>query len=584
MASTETRTEVPGIEAQSSGASHPSTFDGVLGSADHKTIGRIFIGAGTIGAIAGLLLAVGAAFEAVDLSGFAVAKDADEFTQIWSAGRDLLMFGGIVPILVGIAIYIVPLQIGAPSIAFPRGVAGSFWTWLLGSGLLIGSYLLNGGPGGGRADFVVLWAGSLAMMVGALVWAMICIATTVLGVRTIGMTLERVPHATWSFFVFSLVGLFSLPILMAELLLAYMRVRYLHLEVTLSEELTAIMDGVSYAPAIYWVAIPVLGMAADIIGVHTGRPVKYHKAAMATIGAFGIFTFGADVVGLASLRQVDFGNGFLVVALLTASLPVLATLFLVGDSIRFGALKMRAPLFGALLSGLLLLAGTAASLLGLVEPIMGIIDRNIWDGVDMTRSLVLNGTTFHEGIRAVILGSAIVGAMAGVQHWGANLFGRRLAEPMGMLSMLLAAAGSVAWAVGEILAGVADQPQLPATELAGSGVEGFNSIAALGAAIMAAGAVVFGVNLATTALATKPAGSTPNQWTGATLEWATTMPPPVGNFPAAPVVSSATPLNDGDIQFSAMLPSVTAAAEEADGDKPEELAALPAGSGASEEG
>ncbi len=578
MASTETRTEVQGPGPQS-----PATFDGVLGSADHKTIGRLFIGAGTIGAIAGLLLAAGAAFEAVDLGGFTVAKDADEFTQIWSAGRDLLMFGGIVPILVGLALYIVPLQVGAPSIAFPRGAAGSFWTWLLGSGLLIGSYLLNGGPGGGRADFVVLWAAALAMMVGALVWAMVCIATTVLGVRTIGMTLERVPHGTWSFFVFSLVGLFSLPILMAELLLAYLRVRYLHLDVTLSEELTAIMDGVSYAPAIYWVAIPVLGIAADIVGVHTGRPVKFHKAAMATIGAFGIFSFGADVVGLASLRPVDFNNGFLVAGLLIASVPVLATLFLLGDSIRFGELKMRAPLFGALVSGLLLLAGTATSILGLVEPIMGIIDRNFYDGIDMTQTLVLNGTTFHEGIRAVVIGAAVVAAMAGVQHWGANLFGRRLAEPMGMLAMLLTAVGSVAWAAGEVLAGVADQPQLPSAELAGSGVEGFNSIAALGTAVMTAGVVVFGLNLASTALATKPAGSTPNQWTGSTLEWATTMPPPVGNFPAAPVVTSATPRNDGEITFSALLPSAAEALEKEETSSSEELAALPAGSGGSGE-
>ncbi len=551
MALTETR---PDTHAHSStagtggGASAPATVDGVLGTGDHKTIGRLFIAGGVLCLIGALVLGIVAVFYANnfdDLSGDGI----DYLPQIWSLSRDLAIFGGLAPIFIGLAMYMVPLQIGAPTMAFPRGAAASLWTWFLGTDLLILAYVFNGGPGGGRADFVVLWAASLAMMMGGLVWAMVCIATTILGARTQGMTLERVPHATWSFFVFSLVGIFSLPLLMTDLLLAFLNVRYLHLPVTESASLTNVVDGIALAPAIYWLGIPVLGMGADIIGVHTERPIKYHQPLMAAVGLFGVLAFGVDIVGLSSARGVDFSNGALVVGLIIAILPVLGVLALAGDSIRNGTFTPRAPLIGALLSGLLLLLATVASLLGLVEPIMSFIERNITDSVDMTNTLILNGTRYHEGIRALVIGSALVATIAALHHWSNKIWGRRMAEPLGFFAILAAAAGSVIWAAGEIAAGFDDQPWLPAR--AG---EDFNSglatLSLVGVAITAGGAVILGANMAMSFLGRKQAGSSPNAWSGATLEWATPSPPPVGNFPAPPIVTSAAPLADGELAYA----------------------------------
>ncbi len=553
MALTETR---PDTHAHSStagsggGATAPATVDGVLGTGDHKTIGRLFIAGGVFCLIGALVLGIVAVFYANnldDLSGDSI----DYLPQIWSLSRDLAIFGGLAPIFIGIALYMVPLQIGAPSMAFPRGAAAALWTWFLGTDLLILAYIFNGGPGGGRADFVVLWTASLAMMMGGLVWAMVCIATTILGARTQGMTLERVPHATWSFFVFSLVGIFSLPILMTELLLTFLNVRYFHLSVTESASLTNVVDGIALAPAIYWLGIPVLGMGADIIGVHTDRPIKFHQPLMVAVGLFGVLSFGVDLVGLSSVRGVDFSNGALVVGLIIAILPVLGVLGLAGDSIRNGTFTPRAALVGALLSGLLLLLATVASLLGLVEPIMSFIDRNINDSVDMTNTLILNGTRYHEGIRALVIGSALVASIAALHHWSNKIWGRRMAEPLGFFAILAAAAGSVIWAIGEIAAGFDDQPWLPARAS-----EDFNSglatLSLVGVAITAAGAVILGANMAMSFLGRKQAGSSPNAWSGTTLEWATPSPPPVGNFPAPPIVTSATPLADGELAYAGL--------------------------------
>lgn len=547
MALTETRpeTHAPVGDHRAPGT---TTIDGVLGTGDHKTVGRLFIGGGLVGLIGGLVLSVVAVFYANNFDDLA-ADGIDYLPQIWSLSRDLALFGGLVPIMVGLAVYLVPLQVGAPSLAFARGAAASMWTWLLGSGLLVLAYVFNGGPGGGRRDFVVLWAASLAMMLGGLVWAMVCVATSILGARTQGMTLERVPQTTWAFLVFSLVGIFTLPITMGELLLAFLRIRYFHLFVSESAALTGVVDGISLAPSIYWLGIPVLGMAADIIGVHTGRPVVMHRALMGAIGLFGLLTFGADLVGLASVRPIDFSNGVLVVGLIVAVLPVLAVLAMAGDSLRLGSFTPRTALIGALLSGLLLLLATVVALLALVEPIMGFLDSLFPDSIDMTNTLILNGTRFHEAIRALVMGAALVGLVAAAHHWSTKIWGRRLAEPLGIFSILASAGGAVLWAVGEVAAGIDDQPWLPAraTDDFSSGLA---TISLVGAAIMAAGAVILTANVAMNVLGRKRAGSAPNTWSGTTLEWAAGSPPPPGNFPGPPIVTSATPLADGELRYA----------------------------------
>jgi cytochrome c oxidase subunit 1 len=562
MALTETRpqTDADVSMAHDPGGGTPATVDGILGTGDHKVVGRLFITGGLLGLIGGLVLGAVAIFYANNFDSLADGA-VDKLPQIWSLARDLAIFGGLVPIMVGLAVYLVPLQIGAPGLAFARGAAASLWTWFLGLDIVVLAYVLNGGPGGGRRDLVILWAAGLAMMLGSLVWAMICVATTILGARTQGMSLERVPLTTWAFFVFSVVGAFSLPIVMGELLLSFLRIRYFHLLITDSAQLTSVMDGVSLAPSLYWLAIPVLGMAADMIGVHTGRPATMHKPLMGAIGLFGILAFGADVVGMASLRPIDFNNGFLVVGLLASVLPVLAVLGMLGDSLRNGTFTPRAALLGALLSGLLLLAATVVALLALVEPIMGFLDTLAPDSIDMTNTLILNGTRFHEGIRALVMGAVLAGLIGAMHHWAVKIFGRRLPEPLGLLALLATAGGSVLFAIGEVAAGIDDQPWLPA-RAADDFNAGLGTLSLVGAAVLAAGAAVLAANMAMSFIGGgKPAGSSPSEWTGTTLEWATPSPPPPGNFPAPPIVTSANPLADGELAYVGQVASDDASNE-----------------------
>lgn len=545
MALTESRTPT---DARTAGAPETATLDGLIGSADHKTLGRFWIAGGLFFLLGSLVVSAVAALEAIDLGSLTVASDADQFTQIWSLGREVLLFGGLLPILVGLATYLVPLQIGAPAIAFARGAAGAFWAWLLGTVLLVVSYIFNGGPGGGKADFVVLWTVSLGLVILALLWAMVIVATTALGARTIGMTLDRVPFATWSFLVFCLYGILTLPLVVADLALTYVRVRHGYVGLDARQTLVGITNLFTYAPTLFWLAIPALGMATDAVGVHTGRPVMLRKPVLAAIGALSVTSYGAVYFSFGSVRSVDFNNFMLVVDIAATVLPILGVLGLAGESIRRGTPRLNVAFIGSMVGGLLFLLASVASLLGLFEPVqLWLIDKA--DTGNPDKLLVLNGTTFHDGLRGIVVGAVVLSITGALHHWAPKIWGRRMAEALGFGAVLAATLGGVLWGLGGILAGVDNQPAYPVSALAGGdNVELYNLITLIGILAVTAGALLTALNAAQSAVGRNTASEAGAAWSGLTLEWATTSPPSPGNFDQPPVVHSATPLADAPAQ------------------------------------
>ncbi len=551
MAMTDTRSEADAPAADGAApATDSDAITDVFGNGDHKAIGRLWIFSAALFLLGGLVANVIAGFEQANLDGFEIAKDGDQFVQLWSLGRDLIMFGGVVPLLVGLAIYVVPLQIGASALAFSRGAATAFWIWLVSTGILILSYIMNGGPRGGRTDYVVLWSLALGVMLGAIVWALICIATTILGARTHGMSLEKAPVSAWGFFTFAIVGILALPIVMGELLLAFLDVRYGYLPTDASRDtLLSVLDSVSIAPAIYWLGIPVLGIAVEAISVHTGKPVRFHRSAMAALGILAVYTFAGDFLSFSTRgRPIAFDNGAYVVLILLSSIPVLSVLGLAGESLKTGSPKVRTPLAAGMAGGLLLLAATGASVLTAVAPIVGFLNTNFDAGINLDSAWNLAGSSFHEGIRGIVIASAVLGAIAGVNHWGHKIWGRSVEDRLGMLATLATVAGGLVWGVPLIITGFLSPDRFSATGgIVEDGVEILNLISAIGTALVAGGAALL---LLQVLGASAGRGSSVEPWSGLTLEWATTSPPPIGNFATAPIVSSATPLADDDFDLA----------------------------------
>lgn len=540
MAMTETR---PETDAPTAGVASPTTPESVLASGDHKVIGRLWIVSGAVFLLAALAVSAVAAAETLDLGGFAIVEDAGEFVQLWSLGREALMFAGIVPILVGLATYLTPLQVGSSALAFPRGAAAAFWCWLVSALVFVVAYIDNGGPAGGKVDGTVLWALALGGMLGSIVWALVCIATTLFGARAPGMSLDRVPVSAWGFTVFSVVGLFTLPVVMGQLLLGYIDTKYGYLPTEADRlSLVSIGNSFSFAPVIYWVSVPVLGVAADMIAVHSGRPVRFHRSVLASLGLLGILSFGMAVLSFGGRgRDVAFDNGLLVVGLLLAIVPTLSAMALIGDSLKSGSFKVRTPMVAGLIAGLLTLIGVVVGALGTISPIVSFIETITDESIGLSSALTLNTTAFHEGIRGLILGAAVVAVIGAVHHWSNKIWGRNLSEPLGLIGVGAAALGAVLWGAGGVINGFLEAPLVMVSDDVDSAVETLNLLTFAGAALLAVGAAILVVNIVG-AMAGRGASTEP--WRGFTLEWSTSSPPPPMNFTEMPIVNSATPLAD----------------------------------------
>lgn len=503
----------------------PRGVAGVLGSGDHKTTGRLFIGFSllfiVVSGVAGGLLGA----EKVDPAEFQILSDqavAAAFTLHDVSG----VFLFLLPLLLGLAIYLVPLQVGASTIAFPRAATAAFWTWLLAGGLLLTSYAIEGGPAGTARNGVLLWLTALAAVAVALGLATVCVIATALTLRAEGMTLDRLPVFSWSMLVAGTIWLLSLGVAFGLLVLLWLDVRY-------GVELLTGLGGVYphlvwlfLPPQIFALAVPALGITGEIVPVFSRTPLARRQLVIGLIGAVAALGFGAWMFILPEAPDLADQALFIGVSVALV-LPVLGFAGAVADALRRGRLSLAVPLVAALLGLLLIVAGAAAAAFGAL-PFNNLLT-----------------TTWYAGGAHLVLGGASVVALGGLYYWAPKIWGRVLPERSGRLAALAAAAGIALLALPDLVTGAQGQDgRLPVTQEAESGWDILNAVSLAGGGLLLLAVLLVLVSLAG-ALAgrtTEPAPDDP--WDGHTLEWAVPSPPPVGNFPEAPTVTSATPLLD----------------------------------------
>jgi len=488
----------------------------VLGSTDHKVVGRLYVGAALLLGLASAVTGLLGGLDRVDGTLGNTVLDEGSAPQVVTFHTTSAVLLFLVPALLGLAMVVVPLQVGARAIAFPRAAAASFWAFLIGAGMTCVAYALNGGPGGGRADAVDLWAAASVVVVGALVVGSLCVATTALAVRTRGMGLDRVPMFTWSLLCAAVVWLLTLPVLAAVLVVMYVDHRYG--QVFLGGGGPAMAERVAWVgrqPQVYVLAVPVLGIALDAVATATGRRLPNRPVARVLIGAFAVLGVGAFALAAISPGAADqpVTKGMA----LLAPLPVLGVLGLVGAALRAGKPKLTSGLVGSVLALLVLLVAT---LVGAATPFEG--------------ALELADTQWVTAQSHLTMVAAFIGLVAGLFHWSTKVLGRAGSEAAGRTAPLVLALGALVLAVPEALSG-----------LTGDGDEAVTGIEAMnGVALAGAGLVVVGALLAVAGLVGRRRDDEPaDPWGGQTLEWATASPPSFANFDGdVPVVTSAEPL------------------------------------------
>ncbi len=503
----------------------PRGLAAVVGTVDHKVVGRLYMGTaflfGLVAGVGGLLVAI----DRIDRTTGNTLLTNDTYFQVFTlqsiAGT--LLF--LVPLLLGLALLVVPLQIGAKTVAFPRAAAASYWAFLLSGCLVVASYAMNGGPGGGSSTGVDLWALSMLGLVLSLTLATLCVVTTVLGLRTAGMTLNRTPLFSWSMLVAGGVWLLSLPVLASSLLLVYTGHRFAGESFAFASNTDIFLRvrWVMNQPQIYAFAAPVLGIVADVVVTASRHRQSLHNAAMASIGAFAVLGFGGYLATFDNPKLLT--EPLFVAAAFGAVIPLLLFGGLAADTLRRGSFRLTSPLALAVSAYLMLLVGVLAGAVGSVD------------------AFDLQGSVWTLAVSGYVLLAGLIGAIAGLHHWSSKVAGRPVREPLGYLAALALLGGTVLYCFPNLISGAAGS----GTDKI-RGFEGLNAVVAAGAALAILGALVAVVNVlgGIRSRSDRDDEGDPDPWDGGlTLEWATTSPPPFDNFDVAlPEVVSEAPLLD----------------------------------------
>ncbi len=529
--------DLPGASATGAGAPGRTLAGATswLTTTDHKQIGRLFVGSSVL-FLTGLLVIGGLlGFERLDAE--SVTLEADSIGQLFSLYRIGLPYLVVGPLLFGLAIAIVPLQLGARALAFGRAAALGFWSWLFGAGLVVAAYLGNGGPGGGDPQMVELFLAGFGLSLLGLLVAAMTLVVSVLTARAPGMTLRRVPLFAWAALVGSAATIVTVPVLLGDLVLLTVDHRS-----SRSAEFganSAMLGWFSWAltsPAIYVLAIPALGILADIAHTTSRRRLSVRPVLLTGIGLTAAAVLSAVTQKVHTLPWPgSFGDDFggklndLIPYALFNLLPILGPLAVGGAvAATLAAAKPRhlpAALVFAFSGVELLTLGVAA------HALTGVVD------------LQLLGTTYEEGVVVLVLGGAVLAGLGGLVHWGPKLWGRTLSNG-GLLPLaLLGALGVTVAGAALLIAGFQGQPAMAAGgfdyELA---PEVLNVLVLVGHGLLLL-CVVAVVLLAVMGFRKGPlAGDDP--WDGVTLEWATSSPPPTDNFVEIPRISSGNPLLD----------------------------------------
>jgi heme/copper-type cytochrome/quinol oxidase subunit 1 len=507
-----------------------------LTTSDHKRIGRLFVGTSLVGLLATATVGVLLGIERVD--GDELVFDADALSQMYQAFRIGLVLAALIPLGLGLAIAVVPLQLGARALAFPRIALTGFYGWLGGLVLVIVALSNNGGVGGGDADMVDLFLAGQALAVLGLLAAAGSVATTVLTTRAPGMTMRRVPFFAWSALV-SAIGLLLVgPVLVGTVIFLFVDHRNARATFGGNEGIGPWIGWFFTQPTTYLFALPAIGIAAELVPVTVRRRqpmrgVVFAGLALVAVGGLsGVTRQGLHELPWpgSGLDLDDLGDKLrdLVPYSMFNLLPVLGVLIVMG----LGALAAKGSRPRPTSAFAFALLGVGMVFVGMLGGVLYPID-----------DLGLQGTVFEEGSLVAVAYGSVLAVLGGILYWAPKLWGRVIPEKRVAPLVALGLVATVLASLPYYVAGFADQPAGSALYDYEGPAELWNILALAGHALMALTVVAFaGLAMRTLTVAADRVDDDP--WRAQTIEWTTTSPAPRNNFSEVPTVSSPEPLLD----------------------------------------
>jgi cytochrome c oxidase subunit 1 len=507
-------------------------------SVDHKRVGIMY------GAAALFFFLIGG-FEALLIRLQLAQPDgkvlsADLYNQVFTMHGTTMIFLVVMPIGAAFMNYLIPLQIGARDVAFPRLNALSFWVFLSGGIVLNSSWLLGGGADGGWFNYapnngvmfspthgIDYWnMGLILTGISSLVGA-VNLITTVLNLRAPGMTLMKIPVFTWMSLVTQFLLLFAIPVLTAaQVLLMFDRLfgaRFFDVSAGGDPLLWEHLFWIFGHPEVYIMILPAFGVISEIIPTFSRKPIFGYPFMVFSGIAIGFMGWGvwahhmfASGIGPISVAAFSVSTMFIAVPTGVKILNWLATMW--GGKLRFTA-----PMMYSI--GLVTMF-TLGGLSGVTHAIAP-ADTQQTD----TYYIVAH---FHY----VLFGGALFGFIGGWYFWWPKVFGYKLSDLHGKINFWILLIGfNLTFGPMHIL-GLEGMPRRTYTYRDGYGFNLWNMVATVGAFIIAVSFLYFfWIIWHSRKIAKRDQVAVgPDPWDARSLEWMVQSPTPAHNFDVTPTV------------------------------------------------
>ena len=513
-----------------------------LSTVDHKRIGVLYMLTALVFFIIG---GVEALFIRLQL---AVPNNdflhPDTFNKLFTLHGTTMIFLVAMPALFGFVNYVLPLQVGARDMAFPRLNAFGYWCQPFGGILLHFSILAGGAPAVGWFSYAPLsetpysstpgidyWAVALFVLgLGTISFAINTIAT-VISCRGPGMTMRRLSLFTWMNFINSFLILIALPVLNAGLAMILIdRQLEGHFFLPFRGGSAVLWQHIFWAfghPEVYIVVLPAFGMVSEIIPVFSRKPIfgyEFVAASTVAIVVLSSLVWGHHMFTVGMGRPMDL---FFIITSMLIAIPTgvkvlnwSATMF--GGRIRFDVPMLFCIAF--------LIQFTLAGLTG-ISHASAALD---WQ----TKNSYFLVAHFHF----VFVGAIVFAMLGALPYWFPKMSGRMMSESLGRWTFWLWVIGFNMTFIIQHVLGLYGMPRRIFTYPDIPGWGWMNMLSTIGVFFMGAGSLVLLWNIAHSFFRGRVAGDNP--WNAWTLEWATTSPPPHENFVALPPIHSRRPLWD----------------------------------------
>jgi cytochrome c oxidase subunit 1 len=465
----------------------------------------------------------------------------EQYNQLFTMHGTIMLLLYATPTIFGFANFVLPLQIGAPDVAFPRLNAVSFWLFLFGGLIVLAGFATPGGgadfgwtayaplsdaahsPGiGGNLWIFGLIVSGLGTILGA-----VNMVTTIVCLRCPGMTMWRMPLFTWNILFTSILILAVFPILTAALFgLAADRLIGAHAfdPANGGAILWQHMFWYFGHPEVYIVALPFFGVVTEIIPVFSRRPL------------FGYKMMVWATVGITALSFVVWAHHmFATGAVLLPFFSIMTFLIAVPTGIKFfnwigtmwkGQLTFEAPMLWSIGFMVTFLLGGLSGVLLASPP----LNFQVTD----TYFVVAH---FHY----VLFGTIVFATFAGIYFWFPKMTGRMLDEPLGKLHFWTTFIGFHTTFLVQHWLGNEGMPRRYADYLSTDGFTTLNTISTIGSYVLGASVLPFIYNVVKSYRYGEQITVDDPWGHGNSLEWSTTSPPPRHNFLGLPRIRSERP-------------------------------------------